>query len=272
MKKLLVIPNSLENLGDVLNTNVTGIILPIESLSSGFDVYFSLEDIRNIINLTSKEVCVMINKIIHNDDLDFLKHTLIKLNKMNVSKIFFYDLAVMNMCRKLNINKSMVVFQEHLNASLYSNNFYKDRGIEYSVITNDITFEEINEIGKHNKLMLMGFGYLPIFNSRRHLVSNYLYHIGEDKSDSIYSIRHNDDKYPVLEEDEGTTIYTREAINLINDIDNLNVDYIILNAFNIDNQEFMSILNKYINDIKSKKEEYTGFLHRRSVYRLEDYE
>lgn len=272
MKKLLVIPNSLENLGEVLNTKVTGIILPIDKLSNGSNIYFSLEDIKSIINLTSKEVCVMINKIIHNDDLDYLKQTLIKLNKMNVSKIFFYDLAVMNMCRKLNINKNLVVFQEHLNASLYSNNFYKDRGIEYSVITNDITMDEINEIGKYNKLMLIGYGHLPIFNSRRHLVSNYLSHIGEDKNDSSYSIKHNEDNYPILEEDSGTTIYTREVINLINDIDNLNVDYIILNAFNIDNLEFMSVLDKYINNIKSKREEYTGFLHRRSVYRLEDYE
>ena len=37
------------------------------------------------------------------------------------------------------IHYLQVVFQDHLNASLYSNNFYKRRGINYSVITNDIT-------------------------------------------------------------------------------------------------------------------------------------
>lgn len=272
MKKILVIPKSLENLGQILNTNVEGVILPIKDLAESNSIYFTIDDIKSIINLTSKEICVSINKIMHSDDLELLEETLIKLNKLNISKIFFYDLAVINMCNRLNIRKKLVVYQDHLNASLYSNNFYKNRGIDYSVITNDITAKEINEISKHNKLILISYGYLPIFYSRRKLVSNYLEYIKTDKKHQMYYIKNKEDKYPILEESEGTTIFTKEPINLINELDKINVDYIILNAFNIESEEFMYMLDRYINDRKTNNDEYTGFLNKKTVYRVADYE
>lgn len=272
MKKILVIPKSLENLGQILDTDVEGIILPIKDLSVNNSIYFTIEDIKSIINLTSKEVCVVINKIMHSEDLELLEQTLIKLNKMSVSKIFFYDLSVISMCNRLKIKKELVVFQDHLNASLYSNNFYKNRGIAYSTITNDITIDEINEIGKYNKLILICYGYLPIFYSRRHLISNYLEYIKEDKKHNMYYIKNKEERYPILEEKEGTTIYTSKPINLINEIDKIKVDYIILNAFNIEDEVFLYMLDRYINNKKTEKEEYTGFLNKKSVYKVSDYE
>lgn len=272
MKKILVTPKSLENLGQVLEKDIEGIILPIKDLAVNSSVYFTIDDIKSIINLTSKEVCVLINKIMHSEDLELLEQTLIKLNKMNISKIFFYDLSVMNICNRLNINKELVVFQDHLNASLYSNNFYQKRKIAYSTITNDITIDEINEVSKYNKLIIISYGYLPIFYSRRHLISNYLEYIKEDKKNNIYYIKNKEEKYPILEEKEGTTIYTSKPINLINEIDKINVDYIILNAFNIDDEEFLYMLDRYINNKKTNKEEYTGFLNKETVYKVSDYE
>ena len=272
MKKILVIPKSLENLGEVLKTNIEGIILPLENLSVNNSIYFSIEDIKSIINLTSKEVCVSINKIMHSEDLELLEESLIRLNKLSVRKIFFYDVSVINICKKLNINKDLVVFQDHLNASLYSNNFYKNRGIKYSTITNDITIDEINEVSKYNNLILICYGYLPIFYSKRHLISNYLEYIKENKLHSMYYIKNGSDKYPILEEKEGTTIFTKEPINLINELDKIHVDYIILNAFNIDNEEFMYILDLFIQNKKTNNEEYVGFLDKKTVYKVEDYE
>ena len=272
MKKILVIPKSLENLGDVLKTDVDGIILPIKDLSVNSTINFSIEDVKDIINLTSKEVCIIINKIMHAEDLSLLESILIRINKLNISKIFFYDLAVLNLCDKLKINKQLVIFQEHLNASLYSNDFYKKRGIDYATITNDITIDEINEISKYNKLILISYGYLPIFFSKRHLVSNYLEYIKEKKEHNIYYIKNKDDKYPILEEKDGTTIYTKEPINLINEIDKINVEYIILNAFNIDSEKFIYMVNRYLDNKKIDEDTYTGFLNKKTVYKVEDYE
>lgn len=272
MKKILVIPNSYENLGDVLKSNVDGVILPIKGLAVNSNQYFSVEDIKNIINLTSKEVCVSINKIMHNEDLKYLESVLVALNKLNVRKILFYDLAVMNICKRLGIRKDLVVFQEHLNASLYSNNFYRKRGIKNIAITNDITIDEINEISKYNSLMLICYGYLPIFYSRRHLISSYLDYIKHDKGQDNYYIKNREDKYPILEEDDGTTIYSKMPINLINEVDKLNIDYIILNATFIETKEFSMVLDDYLKNKHDDKQHYEGFLNRKTVYKVEDYE
>lgn len=271
-KKILVIPCSLENLSDILKTDIDGVILPIEHLAVNSSIYFTLDDVKSIINLTSKEVCVSINKIMHNEDLDNLEQTIVALNKMNISKIFFYDLAVMNIVKRLNIKKELVVFQDHLNASYYSNSFYKKRGINYSVITNDITKDEINEISKYNSLMLIAYGYLPIFYSRRYLISNYLKYIDKNKNSNIYYIKHKEDKYPIVEEEYGTTIYTKEPINLINDINNINVEYIILNSNLTEREEFISILNKYLTNTTDDNNYYRGFIDKKTVYKVADYE
>ncbi len=270
MKKLLVIPNSLELLGSVLSTNINGVILPIEHLAVNSSIYFTVDDVRSILNLTSKEVCVSLNKIFHHSDLKQLEETLIALNKMNIQYIFFYDLAVLHLCQKLGIKKNLVLFQDHLNASSMSNRFYHDRGVSYSVITNDITKEEINQIGKDLPLMVIGYGYLPIFYSRRYLITNYLKHISKDKKVGNYYIRNKEDRYPITEEEFGTTIYTKKPINIMSEIDEMNVEYAILNSIFTTQKDFMEQLSKYLNQETPKEEGYQGFLHEKTVYKVGD--
>ena len=271
MKKILVIPNK-NNLELVLNSRVDGLILPLESLACEYDYYYSLSDIKKILNKTKKEVCVCINKIMHDDDLKNLEMALITLNKMNISKIFFYDVSVLKMCRDMNINKKLVVFQDHLNASYLTNRFYKNNNVSYSVITNDITKEEINEISKYQDLMMICYGYLTIFYSRRYLVSNYLQYIGKNITSDVYYIKHEDDYYPIMEGDSGTCVYTKKPINLINEINNLNIKYIILNSFLIDDSDFINIMEDYIEGNISNDSNYLGFLNEKTIYKVKDNE
>lgn len=267
MKKILVMPNS-TNLELILSSNVDGIILPLKGLSVESEVYFTLTDIKKIINRTKKEICVCINKIIHESDLKNLELSLITLNKLNITKIFFYDVSVLKMCKDLHINKELVVYQEHLNASSLTNKFYLTKGVSYSLITNDITKEEINKISESMPLMMMCYGYLPIFYSRRYLVSNYLTYINKEKTSDIYYIKHNEDFYPIKEEEYGTCIYTKEPINLINQIDEINADYIILNSFLISNDEFIKVLDSYIMQRKDNFNHYLGFLEEKTTYKV----
>ena len=44
-----------------------------------------------------------------NSDLDNLKEVLFKLNNMDIDKILFYDLSVISLANKLNINKELVI-------------------------------------------------------------------------------------------------------------------------------------------------------------------
>ena len=66
--------------------------------------------------------------------------------------------------------------------------------------------------------------------------------------------------------------YKQMIHNLINDINQIKVDYIILNANLTNNQEFISILNQYVNNITDNKEYYRGFIDKKTVYKVADYE
>ena len=270
MKRIFVIPNSLDLLGSVLEKDIAGVILPITDLSVNRDITFSVEEIKTILNMTSKEICVSMNKIMHNSDLKQLESVLVALNKMNISKIFFYDLAVLNLAKKLEIKKDLVIFQEHLNTSIYSNHFWKKNGVGYAVISNDITKEEMNEIAGEMPLMLISYGYIPIFYSRRYLITNYLNYIKAKKEKGHYYIKNKSDKYPIVEEEYGTTIYTKEPINLIHEVGHIEVEYLILNSTLIEREVFLSTLDDYLAKNVDDREYYTGFLNHKTIYRVGD--
>ena len=272
MKKIIIIPNTKEMLKDFLNSNIDGFILPIENLSVNSNCYFTIDEVKDIVQKTKKEINISLNKNMTNQDLPLLEKTLIELNKLKIKKVLFYDLAILNICKRLNLNIELAIYQDHLNASIKSNLFYKKRGVNTTVITNDITIDEINEIANYQSLMMIGYGYLPIFYSRRYLITNYLEYIGKKKKNSLYTIKDKENDYIIEEEKYGTTIYTKEPINLINKIDKLNIDYIILNANHINNKEFNKIVNQYVNRKSDNNKYYEGFIEKKTVYKVEDYE
>ena len=72
------------------------------------------------------------------------------------------------------------------------------------------------------EIYFTGYGYLPIFYSRRYLVKNYLKFINKEDSIGKYSIVSDMGvEYPISEEEFGTTIYSQEPVNLINYLDEL---------------------------------------------------
>lgn len=267
MNKIIVKPNKKEDIEKLIKLDIDGIILPLENLSVESSFFMSLEDILSL--NTDKEKIVLINKIMHNKDLDLLKSSLVKINNSDVKKIIFYDLSVYTLSKELNINNiELVMGQEHLNRSIKTNDFYNGLGINYSYITSDITIDEIKEIKNNTNMSLFYtvYGRIPLFCSRRYLISNYLEYIDKDKKDVNYYIKNREDKLYISEEDNATIIYS-EIVNLINHIDELEfIDYLVLDFNNI--KEYKEIINKFKNKIKDGKEYYLGFYNTKTIYKV----
>ena len=194
----------------------------------------------------------------------------------------FYDLSVIELCQKLNIKKELVIYQNHLNASIYSNNFYNNLGINYSVITNEITLDEILEINKnsHMNLIIPSYGYRPIFYSRRNLIDSYFKYINKKQEYKFYYIKEKlKNEYNIIKEEKfGTTIYTSHILNLIKEYkifcDN-NISYILLDAEFIDEKIFLKEVINYIalkegKNIDYKDNYWTGFLYNKSIYKVKN--
>ena len=269
MSKLIVSANSLEHLKKLLKENIDGVILSVKDLAVN-DSYYVDIDLVDFSLFKGKEVFFSINKLMHNSDLDKVRTFLEKVKDKDV-KLIFYDMAVYNIACELGIVDKLVIAQDHLNASTLSNNFYYDLGIKTSYITSDITMEELLNI-KHNskiKVMFLGYGYAPIFYSRRYLINNYLEFINRDNDGKEYKIVSDTNiKYPIKEEKYGTTIYTPEVINLVNYIDDLKeIDYLVLKSNMIDNNDFIEMTRKFINH-EHVDNAYLGFLNTKTIYKI----
>ena len=269
MGKLIVSANSIEHLNDLLKKKIAGVLLYIDSLSVNSSFYINLDEIAKI-DFHDKKVFLVLNKIIHNFDLAYLKTVMHKLKEKD-AYILFYDMAVFKIAQELDMIDKLIIYQDHLNASILTNNFYYNLGIKGSYITSDITKEELSEIKKNTKnmIMFMVYGYAPIFYSRRYLITNYLKFINEENKQSKYEIiSDNEEVYPIKEEEYGTTIYSPKVINLINYLDELaNIDYLVMHSNNISDSEFNTMVDKFIKK-ESINNPYIGFFETKTIYKV----
>lgn len=266
--KLLVSAKNLEHIEYLVKKKIDGIILYIDKLSVNSEIYFDVNVIDKI-DFKGKEVFICLNKLMHNGDLDYLREVLLFLKDRDV-KILFYDMAVYNISKKLGMEDKLIIYQDHLNLSNLSNNFYYNLGIHGSYISSDITGEELLEIKRNIKMKLMFcvYGYLPIFYSRRYLIKNYLEYIGESNGEKYKIISDNGVSYPIIEEEFGTTVYTDKVVNLINYLPLLSeIDYLVMNSNMILEEEFNKMVDRFIK--REKMDDcYLGFFETKTIYKV----
>ena len=89
MNEFYVIPNNKK----ILDYNL---ILPLESYSIGFDVYYSVSEINNL--ATTHNVSVIINKFLHKSDIDNIMNVIKALK--NVKYYFVEDLGLVSILPK----------------------------------------------------------------------------------------------------------------------------------------------------------------------------
>ena len=75
MSNLVVIPGKMEDINKILNKDIKGIILGVKSLSI-YPLELDIDSIIDIKNNTDKKVYVIINKMIHNNDLDMVREVI----------------------------------------------------------------------------------------------------------------------------------------------------------------------------------------------------
>ena len=264
MNNLTIIPNKKEDIDYIISKGIKRVIIGVKNLS----IYNFELDIDEILKIKNISVVIAINKMIHNNDLDYVREVLSEVKDKDIS-IMFQDMGVFNIIRKLNLKNDLIIYGEHLNLSVGSNTFYKNMGVGNTYISSDITYKEINEIKEKTNMNIYYtvYGYLPIFYSRRNLLTNYFKYINKDKEDDTYYIFDKDNKYMIKEKDYGTIIYS-PLVNLINEVDKLGGIYLVIDlSYNND----INVIDKFINNDREDNT-YTGFFDKETIYKLKEEE
>ena len=263
-------------------------IIGLENYSVNY-YEISLDEIKELLEkYPNIDLFVSINKNIFNKDIKDLESKLISLSKLRIKGVLFYDLAILEIVKRLNLELDLVIHQTHMITNYNICNYYHDLGVKYGYLSTEITEEEIGEISSKTKLELMAYfiGHPIISHSKRKLVSNYYtYANKENKLDYNVIKEHGKDskKYYIKEDKKGTNILTYAILNGTKAFTVLKekLKYAILDTNLIDEDLFIEILSLYKKNLDKKlsnedliKEvqdligENDGFFYLKTIYKV----
>lgn len=281
MSKILTIPSSLKEI-EKTKELVDGYIIGIKDMCVNTNFCIDLSELEIIKKIKDKDIFVSLNKNMHNKDLKMVKEILIQLNNYNIKGVLYYDIGLLNIYDSLDLNYDLVWSQEHLATNYNTINYWNSFGSSYAYISSDITQEEIIKITEKSKskLMVNLFGYLPMFVSKRHIVKNYLEYFNLKDNSCINYMYKEDKKYPIIDNNIGTQVYSNNILNGIKNSLNINVDYIVLNSFNIELSKFINVVKMFKTVNEDNIDEYNnkinnmfsnvdyGFLNTKTIYKV----
>ena len=274
--KILIEPLSLNHLYELDKKDIGGFIVGIEGFSIFQSLKLDVDDIKNI--NTNKELYVFINKPIHNNELDSIKNILISLSKMNISGVLFEDISIYKINKDLNLNLNLIWASNHLPTNTYSCNYWNKKGCSGALLSTELMVSDFIDIKKNTNMNIFVYlyGYIPIFESSRTLITNYLKHINKECNSNKYFMyeKERDRYYPIYEE-YGNTFITEDILNGINVVNKLkDIDYIILNSLMHEEDTFNKVVDEYIEaldgKIFNKKDVFTGFLFKESIFKVKE--
>ena len=132
-----------------------GFVLPLKDYSVDYRNYYTLDEIENIISRTNKKIFIVMNKMMENEDIENLKDILVRIDKLNISGIYFYDLSILELKKELKLNVDLVWNNTHMVTNYSSCNYYYDEGCKYSYLSNEITLDDILLINKVKNIMTL---------------------------------------------------------------------------------------------------------------------
>lgn len=274
--KILVEPIDIIHLNELSNKDIAGVIIGIKNYSIFMNLKLSVEEIKNI-NI-NKDIYISINKPIHNNELDDIRSILIDLSKVNIKGIFYEDISIYKINKDLNLNLNLIWSSMHLPTNYKSCNFWHNKGISGVLLSTELMVSDFIEIKKNTNMDIYVYlyGYIPIFESSRTLITNYLKHKNiNNNSKLFYMYEKERNKYYRIYEEYNNTFITEDilnGINVVNELKNNNIDYIILNSLMHEKEEFNNVLDEYIEAINgkyfNKKDVFTGFLFKESIFKV----
>ena len=282
--KLLIEPGNKKQLN---NTNNDGMILSLKDYAVQSSKYFTIEEIKSVKeNNPNKEIFVNINKNILNNDIEPIKKVLLELDRLNLTGIFFYDLALLKLKKDLNLKTDLVWSQTHMVNNYKTCNYYHSKGVKYALLGKEITLEEIIEIIKNTTItpMVEVFGYPSVAFSKRKLITNYYKDLNKEPKEILdVTEKVTNSIYELTEDENGTSFFLKDLVNgtgIIKELYNNNLQYIIMRGYGVEDNLFNELITdtkEYINSNctnDSYIEKYkdlstnTNFFFKKTIYQV----
>ena len=228
---------------------VDGLILSLKDYAVQSPTYYTVEEIKEIKkNNPRLEIFVNINKNLFNDDIIPIKELLKELDTLNLSGIFFYDLALVKLKKELNLKTELVWSQTHMVNNYKTCNYYHSKGVNYALLGKEITLEEIIEIIKKTTIIPMVeiLGFPSVAFSKRKLITNYYKDLNKETKQVLDVVEKvTNSTYELTEDENGTSFFLKDLVNgtsIIKDLFTNGLDYIIMRGYGLEEKLFGQLL------------------------------
>ncbi|MBN2300684.1 MAG: U32 family peptidase [Acholeplasmataceae bacterium] len=291
--KIITTFYQLNNL-ETLSSYVDGFLIGNDQYGTRLTKSFETSEMIEALNITqrlNKKLFLLVNQMFTDDHLEALKKWFDMLPVERFEGIIVADLGVVNLLKKLGLNKKTIYHPETLLTNAYDFNYLAKEAIYGAFVAKEITLDNVISIGKKKKyaLFMVGHGHLNMFYSKRQLIDNFMTFT---ESKNIYHNQQNltlieetrkEDPYPILEDFAGTHVFRSQVFSTLQYLEELSevVDYLVIDTLFKNDQYALQILmlynqkridDKVINRIKNDYSEKwdTGFLYKKTIYKQKD--
>lgn len=266
MKKIVVTPYRLNDLH--LLKQADAFLIGNENFAMRLTASFTTKEIsfaKTFAFHNKKEVHILVNKIFHPHQLVELEEYLMFLKEIGVDKIYFGDLAVLQIAKKLKIENKLVYANETTLVNTFDCNFYLQEGINGVYLAKELSMLDIEEMSNEIKgsVYMLGCGYYHMYYSHRSIITNYTnkHHLELKDPHSKQlkmSERTRQDLFPIVEEKDGSTIFSPQILNCLPFVEPINrsqVEWIILDGIFHDINYLVKVLSIYCNSLENNIDE-----------------
>ena len=256
-----------------------------------FSLVYEDLDVDKAISLlrkNNKTIILSMNKIFTEDEIDEAYKF---LDKYKDEDVLFYvaDLGLIKYAKDNNILGKLIYNPETMITNYLDLSVYMGFNLDAYGISNEITIEDLKTIYDKTKapIIYLGFGKRLMFYSKRKLLSLYKEKYQKNfNNDNLYLKEETrDDKYKIIENDNGTMIYRSYFISLHKELDDLLfIKYFYVDPLDLDELVYLKAIQAYHDYLYSfiNKEELIeniekldinisdGFAYSDSVYQKED--
>lgn len=231
---------------DLDNYNCDILLIPT-CFSQFSNLSFTIEEIKNIKN---RNIALKIDKIIDEFELDALEDFIKSTLNMDIQYYVFTDMSVYNILNKYNITNKGMYFSKTINCSRADIREYNMLGLKCLVST-ELPLEDIRNISNLKNNIFYSYGYSNMFYSKRKLIDLYKQYSDNDfeslnKMFMLEEETRKNERYPILQNNNGTFIFTSFIHVLFKEIDTIDKDnFFYIDSTFIEENDLFNILDIY---------------------------
>ena len=245
----------IENLKNIPQYNVEGIIFSYINFATISNSSFTLNEIEDIVRIThqlGKLAILKIDKIIDEKEIEALYTFLDFVERLNIDYYMYSDMAVLNYFFKKGECHKLIYAAKTLNCSYNDALYYQELGIKV-MLSNELTLQDLHEITKLDNIVIDGYGYSNIFYSKRQLLSLFKEHSKSDEEMHKKFLTIKEEKrekqYPIFENKNGTFIFTAQKYAIYRELESLNCFMFKIESLFINEANLFEIIAIYRNAI-----------------------